>query len=318
MVTVGVRFAECIVVSGVFPEKGILLVCFFRYNKNVMSRQIPNIPDRSDNTHKGTYGKPLFVCGSLGMAGAGVLSVQASLRSGAGVATLCVPDAIYNAVASQLTCPLVVPCPCTNAGRFSEAAVDAVRDHAEQADVLAAGPGLGQQPETKAFLLEILHDVDIPVVLDADGLNLLSNSFQVLHDIENLVITPHPGELARIIDRSIADIQKNRQVIAEQVAQELDATVVLKGHGTVVTRGTEFWTNNTGNPGMATGGSGDVLTGMIASFLGREFDPVESARLAVYLHGLSGDLAIEDIGEESLIARDLISYISDAIIQYRS
>lgn len=280
---------------------------------------LPSLPPRPADAHKGTFGYDLVVGGSVGMAGAVVLTSQACLRSGAGVVRTCVPETIYEAVASQMICPLVFPLPDTLDGSFHPDAARKTRSLAAESDAAALGPGIGTQDETVRLVRELLRTVEIPTVLDADGLNIISREVSILSKCDApLVLTPHPGEFARLTDMEVSEIQSNRSEYARSFADRHNLVVVLKGQRTVVTDGEQSWVNQVGNPGMATGGSGDVLTGIILSLLGQEVSPYNAAKLAVFLHASAGDRAAEAVGEDGLIASDLVEYVPEVMKEFRN
>jgi NAD(P)H-hydrate epimerase len=204
--------------------------------------------------------------------------------------------------------------PQDNQGRFSGTAGSALISLAQSSDVVALGPGLGKSLELTGLVKTLLERLTQPVVLDADGLNALAGAADVLGQHGGpLVITPHPGEFARLLQIETPEVQANRRDLALEFAARHNLVLVLKGRWTIVTDGQRLYENNTGNPGMATAGSGDVLTGAVAALLGQRLDPFAAAQLAVYLHGLAGDLARDDVGEVGLIASDLLQYLPRAI-----
>src|SRR6266849_2639070 len=261
--------------------------------------ELPRLARRAADSNKGSYGKDLVVAGSRGMSGAAVLCGSGALRGGAGLVIVAVGNPCY----------LTAPLPQDEHGKLSTLAEARILELAQVNDIAAIGPGLGQSAEIKQLLSHLIRDIKMPMVLDADGINALAGQTDSLKDhAAPIILTPHPGEFARLIGCDVPTVQARRQELAGQFAQKYDAVVVLKGHGTVVTDGRRVFLNPTGNPGMATGGTGDVLTGLIAALLGQGLEPFAAAQLGVYLHGLAGDLAKEDLGEPSLIATDLIDY----------
>ena len=271
--------------------------------------------DRPTNSHKGTFGHVLVVGGSVGMSGAVVLASQAAVRSGAGLVSAAVPATIRSEVeaASLESMTLELPGFDTDHALPSEAggAAKKVLDEAQRRDVVALGPGLGRGAET--FVRGVLG-VARPLVLDADGLNALGQDLKALAQRRApTVLTPHPGELGRLLGCTAAEVQKDRIAAARTAAKKSGSVVVLKGHQTLTCTETgEVWINTTGNSGMATGGSGDVLTGLLAGLLAQGLGAPEAARLAVFLHGASGDLAVREVGEAALAASDLIAWIGRA------
>ncbi len=282
--------------------------------------QLPPWPARAAGGHKGDYGRVVVAAGSRGMAGAAVLAASAALRAGAALVTLAVPHEVAPIAAVANPCYMTLPLPQDDRGRLAAAAADALLTLDSPPDVFAAGPGLGRGPDVPGVLSRLLQDQPRPVVLDADGLNAFVGRSQELRRASGppRVVTPHPGEFGRLVRTDTKTVQANRQELAVQFARDHDLVVVLKGQGTVVTDGRRVYVNTTGNPGMATGGTGDVLTGIIAGLIGQRFEPFEAAQLGVYLHGLAGDLARDQVGEASLIATDLLDFLPAAIRHYRA
>ena len=269
---------------------------------------------RSADTHKGTFGHVLTVAGSPGKTGAGALASLAALRTGAGLVSFALPQALNAAMETKLTEVMTIPLPEAEPGVLGGEAVEGLMEWLEGKSALILGPGLGMHPETVRCIQEVLRQVRIPTVLDADGLNAFATDPDSLGDIQApLVLTPHPGELARLRHTSTAMIQADRIAAAQETARACKAVVVLKGAHTVIAEpeGT-LYINMTGNPGMATAGSGDVLSGMIGTLLGQGYAPSMAARIAVYTHGLAGDLAAAAMGERSLMAGDLIETLPRA------
>jgi NAD(P)H-hydrate epimerase len=279
--------------------------------------QLPSLSPRRADSNKGDFGRVLVVAGSRGMSGAAVLCGSAALRAGAGIVRLAVPHEILPIVAVGNPCYMTVPLPGDDHGRLGDAARDALMELAQGHDVIAVGPGLSHGPVLTALLAALLAQVTRPVVLDADGLNAFADHPERLRRAAPLILTPHPGEFARLVHLDTAAVQAQRRELAVRFALEHDVIVVLKGHGTLVTDGRRLYENNTGNPGMATPGSGDVLTGLVAALLGQGLGPFAAAQLGVYLHGLAGDLARDDLGEVSLIASDLVAYLPKAFARHQ-
>ncbi len=275
--------------------------------------QLPVLPRRSADSNKVTFGRVLVVAGSRGMSGAAVLCASAALRGGAGLVRLAVPEGILPIVAAANSCYLTAPLPQDEHGQLADRAESELVNLAKSNDVVTMGPGLGQSEAITALVSTLLANVSVPVVLDADGLNVLQHHTDRLKGRSAaLVLTPHPGEFARLLGSEVAIVQARRQELAVRFAAQHGVVLVLKGYGTIVTDGRHVYHNTTGNPGMATGGTGDVLTGLIAALLGQHLEPLAAAQLGVYLHGLAGDLACADLGEVSLIAADLLEYLPRA------
>ena len=271
------------------------------------------VPEREAGSHKGDYGHALIVAGSPGKAGACILAARAAVRAGAGLVTAAVPEPILQTVDLGSIESMTLSLPAAASGQLAERAADVVLEAAEGKAVLALGPGLGQDPSTVAAVRRIALDCPLPLVLDADGLNAFAGKAGDLAGRRaETILTPHPGELGRLLGISTARIQEDRIGAARGAAEETGAIVVLKGHLSLIASGTAVFVNPTGNPGMATGGSGDVLTGLIAGLLAQGLDALDATVLAVYLHGLAGDLAVSRLGEMALAAGDLIEILPAA------
>lgn len=268
---------------------------------------LPPMPFRNPFSHKGDYGRILVLAGSRGMTGAACLASNACLRSGAGLVTLGVPCSLLPIVGAQLACVMSYPFPETQEQSFSSSGVKEILDIAEKMDVVVLGPGLSQNADTKKMVQEILRHLQLPVVLDADGLNALAQNIEILTQRKfPTILTPHPKEFSRLTKLSMSAIAENKMDIAGEFASKYQCTLVLKFAPTLVTDGERFFTNTTGNPGMATAGSGDVLTGVIAALLGQKFSPFEASQLGVWAHGYAGDLCAKEIGEIGMIASDIL------------
>ena len=263
------------------------------------------LPDRAPDSHKGDYGKILLLCGSRGYTGAAALAAQGALRSGAGLVYLAVPESIYAIEAVKLTEAVVMPLPDQD-GKLSEISVDEVRSLMEQKDVVLIGPGLGKSAGTCAVVKAVLKEFPGPVVLDADGINLIAAHKDLLRGRTGpTILTPHAGEFARIADVCTGD----RLVDAVTFASEYKVILLLKGHRTIITDGNVAYINYTGNPGMAVGGSGDVLAGMIAGLLGQGLDPIEAASCGAWLHGTAGDICAQQLGMYGMLPSDMVSVL---------
>ena len=267
-------------------------------------------PRRADS-HKGDYGRVLIVAGSRGKTGAAGLAARAALRSGAGLVTVATPSSCLPMVAGLGLEFMTEPLDDDHDGRITSAAADTILK--TETDVIAIGPGLGRSAGVSAAVKRVIERATVPVILDADALNVFEGGGLVARADQTLVITPHPGEMARLIGRSAGDVNAQRLEIALQAAATMRAFVVLKGHHTIVAApGDRVFVNATGNPGMATGGTGDVLTGIIAAWLAQLKDAEAACTLAVYLHGLAGDLAATKTGEVALVAGDVIDHLGAA------
>jgi NAD(P)H-hydrate epimerase len=248
------------------------------------------------------------------MSGAAILCASGALRGGAGLVRVATPAGIQPLVAAGNPCYMTVPLPEDPDGRLAPAAASDLAELAGGATATAIGPGLGRSTALADLLLAVFSQTTVPLVLDADALNALAGRTSDLRLHHGpVVVTPHPGEFARLIGCDIPTVQADRQGLAARFAAAHNAVVVLKGHGTVVTDGERLAVNATGNAGMATGGTGDVLAGIVVALLCQGLEPFAAARLGVHLHGLAGDLARDDIGETSLIATDLVEYLPRAL-----
>ncbi|MFO0973449.1 MAG: NAD(P)H-hydrate dehydratase [Phycisphaerae bacterium] len=270
------------------------------------------------DAHKGLFGRVLIVGGSRGMIGAPALAAHAALRSGAGLAQIAVPRPVQLAVAVLAPCATTLPLPADAAERIAPSADGALRRRAaEWADVVAIGPGMERSAGGARLVDRLLTTLRCPVVLDADGLNNACAAPAALRSPRRaaLVLTPHAGEAARLLAalRIHIDPVRDRRAAATQLARAVHGVVVLKGHHTLVCDGRRLYENPTGNPGLATGGTGDVLTGIIAALLGQRLSPFDAARLGTFVHGLAGDLAAAKYGEAALIATDLMDALPAAL-----
>lgn len=278
---------------------------------NAFNPPLPQLPKRPADAHKGLFGTVLVVGGSRGMSGAVALAGMAALRGGAGLVRLAVPEPILDTVAGFEPSYMTAPLPADSQGRIDEQAVERILDLAQTATVLALGPGIGRSEGLTRLVGRLYCECPKPMVIDADGLNALSAKREILPKPgAPRVLTPHPGEFARLIDAKQDDAE--RRTAAVDLASRGGVVVVLKGHRTLITDGTHTATNTTGNPGLATGGTGDVLTGLITALACQGLSLYDAARLGVHVHGLAGDLAVERFGEVAMIASDLISVLPTA------
>ena len=264
------------------------------------------LPVRPRESHKGDYGRVLLLCGSTGFTGAARLAAKAATRTGSGLVYLGVPEAVYSIVASGLEEPVVFPLPCDGAGRLSEDAAPAILERLPQMDAVLFGPGLGRSKAILPLLRLVLRESRGPVLLDADGINCLQGHKDVLRERTcPVILTPHDGEFARIYD----GVPLGRYGETLALARETGCIVLRKGHRTLISDGTTTWRNRTGNPGMAKGGSGDVLSGILVSLLGQRVPPLEAAALAAWIHGSAGDRCADRLGEWGMLPSDLIEAI---------
>ena len=269
---------------------------------------------RRANAHKGDFGHLLLVAGSRGKAGAAVLAARAAVAAGAGLTTVAAPEELLPSLVAGCPEAMAVPLPQSAEGGIALAGLERLLAAARERTTLAIGPGVGRQPETAETLRRLALASDLPLVLDADGLDAFAGRLgELARRTAATVLTPHPGELGRLLQRSTAEIQGGRLAAAREAARRSGAVVVLKGHRTIVAAADgEAWINPTGNPGMASGGSGDVLTGVLAARLAQGDEPEFAAGLAAYWHGLAGDLALERLGGPAVAAGELIASLGAA------
>lgn len=279
----------------------------FDIDKNIRSL----LKKRKSDTHKGTYGRIGILGGSPGMAGSIYLSSLGSMRSGAGLSYLIAPKSISTILQIKANEQIIKSIDCENF-YYSKEIFNEILEKIKDLDVLAIGPGIGKGDGLNKLIDEIIQNTKIKLVIDADGLNALSEDLSIIKTRNNIILTPHLGEFLRLTNISIDEINKDRENIAKEFAKEHKIVLVLKSNHTIVTDGNKIYINKIGNPGMATAGSGDVLTGIIASFM-KNLDPYNAAILGVYIHSLAGDIAKMKLGEESLMASDIINNIAEAI-----
>jgi NAD(P)H-hydrate epimerase len=275
----------------------------------------PLLPQRPRTAHKGTFGHAGIIAGSAGKTGAAAMAAMAALRIGAGLVTVAAPRSLSDVLEAKLLEAMVCPVPETEARTLSKQALEPLLAFAADKTALAIGPGIGQHPETQALVHNLLVGAKRPMVLDADGLNAVAGHADLLGRASGpLILTPHPGEMARLLGSTSAEIQRDRLGAASRLAREQNVCVVLKGAGTIVAAPDgRLAVNSTGNPGMATAGTGDVLTGMITGLLAQGLAPWEAACAGAFLHGLAGDLVATEQGEAGLIAGDVIRAIPRAM-----
>ena len=266
------------------------------------------LPPRPQEAHKGIMGHVFILAGSLGLTGASVLSVLGALRSGAGLVTLGIPKSLNAIVAVKLTEAMTLPLPETSGQTLSLKAERKILNFSKRVNAVALGPGLSQNKATVNLIKRVIKKINVPLVIDADGINALSGEPKILLQREApTIITPHPGEMSRLINFSVKKIQANRRQITRKVASQFKIVVILKGRNTVIaTPKGETFINPTGGAGMASGGMGDVLTGIVASFLAQGLPPLAASKLAVYAHGLAADWLVKEKGLRGIIASDVV------------
>ncbi len=278
------------------------------------------VPERKKDTHKGTYGRVGVIGGSQGMTGAVILALRACFRSGSGLVYSMIPETISHIIELSVTESIAIPIKASDNGCFNSDSAEYIKQGINKVDCLVLGPGMGVDNSRVELIKDILLYADKPIVLDADGINCASKDKKALLSRQYpTVLTPHPGELSRLLDITVDEIQSNRIKYCKYAAKEYNAIIVLKGSDTVISNPKgDVYINTTGNPGMATAGSGDVLSGMIGSLIGQKIEPLNAAIAAVYLHGLAGDIGAKEKGEYSLIAGDIVENIPYAIKYVKS
>jgi NAD(P)H-hydrate epimerase len=275
---------------------------------------IPKLKPRKVDAHKGDFGKVCIIAGSTGMSGAAALAGRSALRAGAGLVRVATPKSVLPIVASIEPSFTTIALPEDSLGRISAKAINPILEALTENDVMAFGPGVGISGALRSVLETLLEQDQLRLIIDADGLNNLAGIKDWPIKLKaNLILTPHPGEMKRLWSGLFREpLPPDRQQQAVQLAQQTKTVVALKGAGTVVTDGQKVYINKTGNPGMATAGSGDVLTGVITALAGQGLNDFDAAVLGVYIHGLAGDIAAEKIGQVSLMTTDIIQALSDA------
>lgn len=271
-----------------------------------------SLPKRRLDTHKGDYGRDLLIAGSVGYTGAPILAARAAVRSGAGLVFLGIPENIYGIAAEKCDETMPFPLPCDQNGIISSQAVDFILEKLKNADVCLLGPGLGRSPEIEKVVRHLIKNIKIPLILDADGINALSGHIDILDEATcPLILTPHEGEFQRL-GGNLSDGDRLRA--ASDFANRYHCILVLKGHRTITAFPDKTaYVNTTGGPGMAKGGSGDVLSGIIASFVGQKFPIKDAVLAAVYFHGSAGDRCAETIGEYAMTASDIIHMLPNVL-----
>ena len=276
--------------------------------------KIPKLKPRAKDANKGDFGKVCIIAGSLGMSGAAALAGRAALRAGAGLVRVAVPKSVLPIVAAIEPSFTTIPLAEDAAGRISAKAINTILDAAAENDCLAFGPGVGQSGDIHTVVETLIQQKNLKLVIDADGLNNLSKIKNWPEKLKaDVILTPHPGEIRKLWSGLFREkLPAERIDQAARLAQRTKTVVALKGAGTVVSDGSKVYVNKTGNPGMATAGAGDVLTGVIAALIGQHLSNFDAAVLGVYVHGLAGDIAAKKTGEISLIATDIIESLCEA------
>lgn len=286
-----------------------------QYQMNISKEIKVLMPKRKSESHKGDYGRIAVLGGSSGMAGSVYMASLAAMRTGAGMTFILAPKSISKILQIKANEQIIKEIACQNF-YYSPEIVKQILDNIDGKDALIIGPGMGKGENLNELISEIITSTDIDIIIDADGLNAISKDLSILKSKNNIILTPHMGEFSRLTGIEIDKIKADEENIARKFAKDNDVILVLKSNQTIVTDGENFYKNEIGNPGMATAGVGDVLTGVIASFMKR-LDPFEAAKLGVYIHSLAGDIASQKLGEDSLMATDIIDSLPDAIKKLR-
>lgn len=272
------------------------------------------LPPRKPDDHKGTYGHLFVVSGARGFTGATRMTCEAAYRSGVGLVSAGIPRPLADVLSAALLETMTLPLPATDAETFAYSALEPALSFAQEKDAVAIGPGVSQHDETRRFVLDFIRRCPLPMVIDADGLNCLSSDVAALDESDSpRIVTPHPGEMARLVGAGTMEVQQDREKVAARFAKGHRCVVVLKGYRTVVADAEgHVAVNPTGNSGMGTGGTGDVLTGILGGLLAQGMAPFDAAVLSVYAHGLAGDIAAELKTMRGMIAGDVIDALPEA------
>jgi hydroxyethylthiazole kinase-like uncharacterized protein yjeF len=268
----------------------------------------PMLRRRDRQAHKGHFGHCLVIAGSTGKTGAAALSANSAMRAGSGLVTLAVAESLHSILEMKTTEVMTVPLPDSNSGHLTSSAFPAIEKLLDGKDALAIGPGLGRRPGTTALVQTIVESVSLPLVIDADGLNALAEDITILRRKKSadVILTPHPGEMARLLGTSIPDVEAIRISVAQEFARNFGVFLILKGARTIIASPTGIAAiNGSGNPGMASGGMGDVLTGIIVSLLGQHYSAWDACRIGVYIHGYAANLVADQKGEIGISASDV-------------
>ena len=290
------------------------IVCFTLDSKDVRKK----LPKRKPISNKGTYGRALCVCGSMRMTGAATLAAGGALRTGAGLVTAAFPQAAYPAIAPKLTEPLLLPLDSNLDGTFAFSAFSGIAENAKNSTAVLIGCGLGFNKDTTRLVHSAVREIKTPMIIDADGINALSTNIDILKEAQApVILTPHPGEMSRICGKSVAEIIANPVAIAYEFAQKYGVTLVLKGANTVVCgTGDDIYINATGNAGLAKGGSGDLLAGMIVSLVAQGMKPFDASVCAVYLHGLAADVVAERTSMRGMLPSDVLGILPELFSKF--
>lgn len=289
-----------------------------QYAETITKKSVKScFPKRSVNSHKGDFGHQLNICGSYKMCGASVISAKSALKTGVGLLKCVFPKSIYPVMTSHLTQPLFSPMSENEDKTLSMGSLTHILKELTWADSVVLGCGIGNNDDTQVLTNQIIRECDVPIVLDADGINCILPNIDILREAHSdVVITPHPAEMARLVNENTAYVQRNRIAVAKAFANEYGCIVVLKGANTVVTNGDDVFVNTTGNAGMAMGGTGDMLAGMIGSFIAQGMDSFNSAICAVYIHGLCGDITAQELSQRGMTVDDMLELLPALLSEF--
>ncbi len=283
-------------------------------------REIKNIfPERSATGNKGTFGHVMCICGSRNMVGAAYLSTQAALRSGAGLVTVAFPECMYISLSSKLTESLMLPLEANDVGTLSEKCIPILLEKCENCDAILIGCGLGVNEDTVKVVEAVISNAKCPIIIDADGINAISTDINMLRKAAvPVILTPHPGEMSRLIKVSVENIQADRIAVAKNFAESYLVTLALKGSNTVVATGnnSKIFVNSTGNTGLSKGGSGDLLAGLIAGFVAQGMTPVEATSCGVYIHGYLGETVSSQTSVRGMLPSDMLQSLSKVLADF--
>ncbi len=316
---IGSNFTGRVVVDDIGFPPALLNAPFLKYE--LMERETVQkiLPKYDENTHKGTRGRLVIVAGATGLTGAAALSAYGAMRIGAGLVTVACPESLIPILGAKLTEPMTAPVPEVEGGFLSLRAAGRILHLTTNVNAVVIGPGIGRHRETGQLLREILTKLTVPMVVDADALNLLGGQLDIFRAVQvPAVLTPHPGEAAWLLKTTITEVEQNRVKVAKQIAEGYNVTVVLKGRYTVIASPEgKVRVNPTGSRGLATGGTGDVLSGIIGGLLAQRLPPFEAATAGVYIHGLAGEKASRRLGPDGLLAGDLLPLLPRLLRQLK-
>lgn len=290
------------------------------YAQTITKADVKNLfVKRDKNSNKGSFGHQLNICGSYLMPGAAVICAQASLKSGAGLVKCAFPKSIYPVMTNHMIQPIFKPL-CENEEKtLSMGALNDLTDELKWADSVVIGCGLGNNDDIQVIVDQVIKTSEVPVVIDADGINAIVPFIDIIRDKKApVVMTPHPAEMARLIGESVDYVQSHRAEVAKAFAKENNVVLVLKGANTVVTDGEQIYFNTTGNPGMAMGGTGDMLSGMIGAFIAQNMMPIDAAKAAVFIHGYTGDICARELSQRGMTVDDMISLLGAVLSEFEN